>query len=64
MKYLGPIATNTGQGFETMSAMVGLLGNVGIKGTQAGTSLRSAILRLSAPPKQAAKATCANSLIF
>jgi phage tail tape measure protein, TP901 family len=56
MKYLGPIATNTGQGFETMSAMVGLLGNVGIKGTQAGTSLRSAILRLSAPPKQAAKA--------
>ena len=56
MKYLGPIATATGQDFETMSAMVGLLGNVGIKGTQAGTSLRSAMLRLAAPPKQAAKA--------
>nr|WP_231625706.1 phage tail tape measure protein [Haemophilus sp. C1] len=56
MKYLGPIATATGQDFETMSAMVGLLGNVGIKGTQAGTSLRSAMLRLSAPPKAAAKA--------
>ncbi|WP_439327894.1 phage tail tape measure protein [Lonepinella sp. BR2357] len=56
MKYLGPIATSTGQDFETMSAMVGLLGNVGIKGTQAGTSLRSAMLRLAAPPKQAAQA--------
>nr|DAY31448.1 MAG TPA: tail tape measure [Caudoviricetes sp.] len=56
MKYLGPIATATGQDFETMSAMVGLLGNVGIKGTQAGTSLRSAMLRLAAPPKQAAGA--------
>ncbi|OOF47958.1 phage tail tape measure protein [Rodentibacter trehalosifermentans] len=56
MKYLGPIAASTGQDFETMSAMVGLLGNVGIKGSQAGTSLRSAMLRLAGPPKQAAKA--------
>lgn len=56
MKYLGPIATATGQNFETMSAMVGLLGNVGIKGTQAGTSLRAAMLRLAGPPKQAAVA--------
>ncbi len=56
MKYLGPIASSTGQDFETMSAMVGLLGNVGIKSTQAGTSLRSAMLRLAAPPKQAAVA--------
>ncbi|MFY1027430.1 phage tail tape measure protein [Actinobacillus seminis] len=56
MKYLGPIATATGQDFETMSAMVGLLGNVGIKGTQAGTSLRAALLRLAGPPKQAAVA--------
>lgn len=56
MKYLGPIATATGQDFETMSAMVGLLGNVGIKGTQAGTSLRAAMLRLAGPPKQAAVA--------
>ncbi|WP_443091366.1 phage tail tape measure protein [Basfia succiniciproducens] len=56
MKYLGPIATATGQDFETMSAMVGLLGNVGIKGSQAGTSLRAAMLRLAGPPKQAAQA--------
>ncbi|OZN48616.1 phage tail tape measure protein [Gallibacterium anatis] len=56
MKYLGPIASATGQDFETMSAMVGLLGNVGIKGSQAGTSLRSAMLRLAGPPKQARKA--------
>ncbi|STO54364.1 TP901 family phage tail tape measure protein [Canicola haemoglobinophilus] len=56
MKYLGPIASSTGQDFETMSAMVGLLGNVGIKGSQAGTSLRAAMLRLAGPPKQAKEA--------
>lgn len=56
MKYVGPIATKTGQEFETMAAMVGLLGNVGIKGSQAGTSLRSMLNRLAGPPKSAAKA--------
>lgn len=56
MKYLGPIASATGQNFETMAAMVGLLGNVGIKGTQAGTSLRAAMLRLAGPPRMAANA--------
>ncbi|HDR1113259.1 TPA: phage tail tape measure protein [Pasteurella multocida] len=56
MKYIGPIATKTGQDFETMAAMVGLLGNVGIKGSQAGTSLRSMLNRLAGPPKSAAKA--------
>lgn len=56
MKYIGPNAVATGQDFETMSAMVGLLGNVGIKGSQAGTSLRSAMLRLAGPPKEAVKA--------
>ena len=56
MKYLGPIAQATGQDFETMVAMVGLLGNVGIKGSQAGTSLRSAMLRLAGPPKMAKNA--------
>ncbi|HDX1153324.1 TPA: phage tail tape measure protein [Pasteurella multocida] len=56
MKYVGPIATKTGQDFETMAAMVGLLGNVGIKGSQAGTSLRAMLNRLSGPPTRAAKA--------
>ncbi|PJG82124.1 phage tail tape measure protein [Caviibacterium pharyngocola] len=56
MKYLGPIASSTGQEFETMAAMVGLLGNVGIKGSQAGTSLRAAMTRLAGPPKMAKKA--------
>ncbi|WP_312788334.1 phage tail tape measure protein, partial [Escherichia coli] len=45
-----------GQDFETMSAMVGMLGNVGIQGSQAGTSLRMALLRLAAQPKRAAEA--------
>ncbi|ELY9432799.1 phage tail tape measure protein [Salmonella enterica] len=56
MKYVGPAAQAAGQDFETMSAMVGMLGNVGIQGSQAGTSLRMALLRLAAQPKRAAEA--------
>ncbi|MGY6771883.1 phage tail tape measure protein [Gallibacterium sp. ZY190522] len=55
MKYVGPIATKTGQSFESMAAMVGLLGNVGIKGSQAGTALRAMLNRLSGPTKEATK---------
>ncbi|HFT1105886.1 TPA: phage tail tape measure protein [Escherichia coli] len=56
MKYVGPAAQAAGQDFETMSAMVGMLGNVGIQGAQAGTSLRMALLRLASQPKKAAAA--------
>lgn len=56
MKYVGPAAQAAGQDFETMSAMVGMLGNVGIQGSQAGTSLRMALLRLASQPKKAAAA--------
>jgi Phage-related minor tail protein len=40
----------------TFLGMAGLLGNVGIQGSMAGTALRASFLRLSAPPKVAAKA--------
>ncbi|VEB25902.1 putative tail protein [Actinobacillus lignieresii] len=56
MKYVGPIATKTGQDFEETAAMAGLLGNVGIKGSQAGTSMRAMLNRLAGPPKAARKA--------
>ena len=56
MKYVGPAAQAAGQDFETVSAMVGMLGNVGIQGSQAGTSLRMALLRLASQPKKAAAA--------
>lgn len=56
MKYVGPAAQSAGQDFETMSAMIGMLGNVGIQGSQAGTSLRMSLLRLAAQPKKAREA--------
>ena len=56
MKYVAPIAKEFGTSIEDASAMAGLLGNVGIQGEQAGTTLRSLHNRLAAPPKMARKA--------
>ncbi|MGR3754950.1 phage tail tape measure protein [Edwardsiella anguillarum] len=56
MKYVGPAAQAAGQDFETMSAMAGMLGNVGVQGSQAGTSLRMALVRLAKQPKAASEA--------
>lgn len=56
MKYVGPDAVAAGQSFESMIAAVGLLGNVGVQGTQAGTSLRMGLKRLAAQPGAAKKA--------
>ncbi len=59
MKYVGPAAQAAGQDFATVSAMIGMLGNVGIQGSQAGTSLRMSLLRLAAQPKKASEALAA-----
>ncbi len=56
LKYAAPVASATGASLEEVAAMAGLLGNVGIQGGMAGTALRAAFLRLSAPPKMAAYA--------
>lgn len=56
MKYVGPVASTAGMGLEEAAAMAGLLGNVGIQGSQAGTTLRAMLLRLAAPAGPAAKA--------
>lgn len=56
LKYAAPVASAAGSSIEEVAAMAGLLGNVGIQGSMAGTALRAAFLRLSAPPAQAAKA--------
>ncbi|ACA30880.1 phage tail tape measure protein, TP901 family [Histophilus somni 2336] len=56
MKEGAPIATAAGQSFESAAALAGLLGNVGIKGSQAGTTLKNMFVRLAAPPKEAEKA--------
>jgi len=55
MKYVAPIARQAGMSLEETSAMAGLLGNVGIKSSQAGTTLRAMITRLAAPTGAAAK---------
>lgn len=52
MKYIGPIASTTGQSLEQMTAALSLMGDAGIKGEQAGTTLRGALVRLTAPTKQ------------
>ncbi|QIM63129.1 phage tail tape measure protein [Pasteurellaceae bacterium Orientalotternb1] len=56
MKEGAPIATAAGQSFESTAALAGLLGNVGIKGSQAGTTLKNMFVRLAAPPKEAKEA--------
>jgi len=56
MKYVGPVAKAAGMSLEQASAMAGLLGNAGIKSSQAGTTLRSMLLRLGAPTSKAADA--------
>lgn len=53
MKYVAPIAKQAGMEFDDLNAYIGILANSGIKGSQAGTALRMAFLRLQAPTKEA-----------
>lgn len=55
-KYIAPAAKAAGFSIEDMSIAIGLMGNAGLKGSMAGTALRSTITRLAAPPKDAALA--------
>ncbi len=56
MKYAGPVAADLGISLEKMSAMAGVLGDNGLRGSMGGTALRAALSRLSSPPKAAARA--------
>lgn len=55
-KYVAPVAGAMGYSIEDMSTAIGLMANSGIKGSQAGTALRSTITRLAKPTKQSAAA--------
>jgi TP901 family phage tail tape measure protein len=55
-KFVAPVAAQAGVGLEDVAAAAGLLGDAGIQGSEAGTALRSVLLRLAAPPTEAAKA--------
>lgn len=59
MKYVAPVAEKAGVSLEGTAAMAGLLGNVGIKGSQAGTALRAMLNGLAAPSSEAAKSMAA-----
>jgi len=56
MKYFAPVAQAAGIDTATSIAMAGMLGNIGIQGSDAGTALRSMTTRLAAPPAEARKA--------
>ncbi len=56
MKYCAPIASAFGASMEETAAMAGVMANSGIKASQAGTTLRSGLIRLAGPPKMAQKA--------
>lgn len=53
MKYVAPVAAKMGVSLEDTAAMAGLLGNRGIKASQAGTSMKTMMARLAAPAKEA-----------
>jgi TP901 family phage tail tape measure protein len=56
MKYVGPIAKSLNGSLEVTTAMAGLLGDVGIRGSEAGTALRALYNRMASPPKAAEEA--------
>ena len=56
MKYVAPVASGLGVSVEETAAMLGVMANAGIKGSQAGTALRAAFTRLSKEPKAVEKA--------
>lgn len=51
-KYVAPLAGTMGYSVEDMATAIGTMANSGIKGSQAGTALRSAITRLVKPTKE------------
>lgn len=55
MKYIAPVAKAMGQSLEETAAAVGILADAGIKGSQAGTTLRGALSRLAKPTEQMTK---------
>lgn len=49
MKYIAPVANTMGLKIEEVAAAIGIMSDAGIKGSQAGTTLRGALTRLTKP---------------
>lgn len=54
-KYVGPAAASVGISIEESAAAIVLLGNVGIKGSSAGTAISGALTRMADPADKASK---------
>ncbi|TMN23156.1 phage tail tape measure protein [Lentibacillus cibarius] len=53
MKYVAPVANDLGLSVEETASAIGVMSDAGIQGSQAGTTLRQGLLKLSSPTKQA-----------
>lgn len=56
LQYAGTVAGAVGWNFEQTAAAIGIMSNAGVKGSQAGTTLRGVVSRLAKPSKQASEA--------
>ena len=55
MKYIAPVANTMGLKIEEVAAAIGIMSDAGIKGEQAGTTLRGALTRLTKPTDKMTK---------
>ena len=56
LKYVGPVAGSLGIEMDDLSVAIGLMGNAGLKGSNAGTALRAGLTNLVKPTKEMANA--------
>lgn len=56
MKYVAPVAKTVGLSIEETAAAIGIMSDAGIKGSQAGTTLRSGLVRIVKPTKMVKEA--------
>ena len=56
LKYVGPGAGSLGIEMDDLSIAIGLMGNAGLKGSNAGTALRAGLTNLVKPTKEMANA--------
>ena len=56
LKYAAPIAHSFGLELSEVSTITGMMANAGVKGSMAGTAIRSSLLSMASPSKEAAEA--------
>ena len=64
MKYVAPVAHSAGWSLESVTAAIGKMADEGIRGETAGTTLRSALVRMMNPTDEMAEAMEALGITF